>query len=138
MSEQQRLFEMLHAGVTPFACVQECERRLSENGFENIDYTETWNLVPGGKYMVNHHGTTLFAFTVGEKQTENCAIIHIEKADTAYEGSYAAINNLFVSNTMTDFEFINREEDMGLEGLRKAKMSYRPLRMIIKYKCTAK
>ena len=78
------------------------------------------------------------AFTVGEKQTENCAIIHIEKADTAYEGSYAAINNFFVSNTMTDFEFINREEDMGLEGLRKAKMSYRPLRMIIKYKCTAK
>ena len=67
MSEQQRLFEMLRAGVTPFACVQECERRLSENGFENIDYTETWNLVPGGKYMVNHHGTTLFAFTVGEK-----------------------------------------------------------------------
>ena len=55
---------MLRAGVTPFACVQECERRLSENGFENIDYTETWNLVPGGKYMVNHHGTTLFAFTV--------------------------------------------------------------------------
>lgn len=67
MSEQKRLFEMLRAGVTPFACVQECERRLSENGFETIDYETAWNLVPGGKYMVNHHGTTLFAFTVGEK-----------------------------------------------------------------------
>ena len=40
MIEQKRLFEMLCAGVTPFACVQECERRLSENGFENIDYED--------------------------------------------------------------------------------------------------
>lgn len=66
MSEQQRLFEMLRAGVTPFMCVEECERRLEENGFEKIAYEDAWNLVPGGKYMVNHHGTTLFAFSVGE------------------------------------------------------------------------
>lgn len=58
---------MLRAGVTPFACVQECERRLSEHGFETIDYEAAWNLVPGGKYMVNHHGSTLFAFTVGKE-----------------------------------------------------------------------
>ncbi len=67
MSEQQRLFEMLREGVTPFMCVEECERRLSENGFEKIAYEDAWNLVPGGKYMVNHHGTTLFAFTVGNE-----------------------------------------------------------------------
>ncbi len=67
MSEQQRLFEMLHAGVTPFMCVEECINRLSENGFENIGYADAWNLVPGGKYMVSHHGTTLFAFTVGKE-----------------------------------------------------------------------
>ncbi len=67
MSEQKKLFEMLRAGVTPFACVQECERRLSEHGFETIDYEAAWNLVPGGKYMVNHHGSTLFAFTVGKE-----------------------------------------------------------------------
>lgn len=66
MSEQQRLFEMLRAGVSPFQCVEECVRRLSENGFEKLSYEETWSLTPGGKYMVNHHGTTLFAFTVGE------------------------------------------------------------------------
>ena len=66
MSEQQRLFEMLKAGVTPYMCVEECERRLSESGFEKISYSDAWDLVPGGKYMVNHHGTTMFAFTVGE------------------------------------------------------------------------
>ena len=65
MSEQQRLFEMLRAGVTPFMCVEECERRLAEKGFEALDYEAAWNLVPGGKYWMNHHGTTLFAFTVG-------------------------------------------------------------------------
>lgn len=67
MSEQQRLFEMLRAGVTPFMCVEECERRLTESGFEALDYEAAWKLVPGGKYMINHHGTTLFAFTIGEK-----------------------------------------------------------------------
>ena len=67
MSEQQKLFELLRAGVTPFMCVEECEKRLSEKGFESLDYKAAWNLVPGGKYMVNHHGTTLFAFTVGQE-----------------------------------------------------------------------
>ena len=67
MSEQQRLFEMLRAGVTPFMCVEECERRLGEAGFEKISYEDSWSLVPGGKYMVNHHGTALFAFTVGQE-----------------------------------------------------------------------
>ena len=62
MSEQQKLFELLRAGVTPFMCVEECEKRLSENGFESLDYEAAWDLVPGGKYMVNHHDTTLFAF----------------------------------------------------------------------------
>lgn len=66
MSEQQKLFEMLRAGVSPFLCVEECERRLSENGFENLSYEEAWSLTPGRKYMVNHHGSTLFAFSVGE------------------------------------------------------------------------
>ena len=83
MSEQQRLFEMLRAGVTPFACVQECERRLSENGFENIDYEGSWNLVPGGKYMVNHHGSTLFAFAVG-REWKATDMLRLAAAHTDY------------------------------------------------------
>jgi len=75
------------------------------------------------------------AFTVGEELTKDCALIHIEKADTSYDGIYAAINNEFVINTWMDFEYVNREEDMGIEGLRKAKMSYKPEFMVKKFKC---
>ena len=83
MSEQQRLFEMLRAGVTPFMCVEECERRLGEAGFEKISYEDSWSLVPGGKYMVNHHGTTLFAFTVG-KEWKQKDMLRMAAAHTDY------------------------------------------------------
>ncbi len=75
------------------------------------------------------------AFTVGEALTDDCALIHIEKADIAYDGIYAAINNEFVKNRWSDYTYINREEDMGIEGLRKAKLSYRPDHMVEKYFC---
>lgn len=67
MSEHKKLFELLQVGVTPVLCVEECNKRLSEQGFETLDYEAAWNLVPGGKYIVNHHETTLFAFTVGKE-----------------------------------------------------------------------
>ncbi len=66
MTEQQKLFDMLRAGVTPFMCVEESERRLVEAGFETIHYGDAWKLVPGGKYVINHHGTALFAISVGK------------------------------------------------------------------------
>lgn len=75
------------------------------------------------------------AFSVGEKLNDKCALIQIEKADTQYKGIYVAINNEFVKNEWSNFEFINREEDMGIEGLRKAKLSYRPHHMVKKYIC---
>jgi len=75
------------------------------------------------------------AFSVGEKLNDNCALIQIEKADTQYKGIYVAINNEFVKNEWSNFEFVNREEDMGIEGLRKAKLSYRPHHMVKKYIC---
>ena len=61
------------------------------------------------------------------------ALIHIEKADANVPGLYAMINQQFVENTWSGLELINREEDMGIEGMRKAKLSYHPVRMIEKY-----
>ena len=73
------------------------------------------------------------ALTVGEKLNQNTAVIHIEKANTEYDGAYAAINHEFAAREWSDLEFINREEDMGIEGLRKAKQSYYPVRMVEKF-----
>ena len=76
---------------------------------------------------------SVVAFSVGEKLNDDTALIHIEKADTAYDGSYAIINNEFVKNEWQDFKYINREDDMGLPGLRKSKMSYKPEFMVEMY-----
>ena len=52
----------------------------------------------------------------------------VEKADTGIEGSYAMINYYEYANHIDEqYIYVNREEDLGLEGLRKAKLSYQPL-----------
>lgn len=72
------------------------------------------------------------AITVGENH-QGTALIHIEKANTQYKGAYAAINKLFLQNEFSELKYVNREEDMGIDGLRKAKLSYHPAFMIEKY-----
>lgn len=75
----------------------------------------------------------LEAFTMGELINENMALIHIEKANPSIRGLYPYINQQFLVNEFPNVEFVNREEDMGIEGLRKAKLSYYPCRFVEKY-----
>lgn len=70
-------------------------------------------------------GDEPIAYSIGEKMCEDTALIHIEKGDRDYRGAYPMINKLF-SADFADCTYINREEDMGIEGLRKAKSSYHP------------
>lgn len=74
----------------------------------------------------------IIAATVGEDQN-GTVLIHIEKADTEYKGAYAAINQLFIEQEWDGYTYVNREEDMGIEGIRKAKLSYHPDFMVEKY-----
>ncbi len=76
---------------------------------------------------------TLIAFAVGEPLNSDTFCVHIEKADTAFQGVYAAVNQGFAARIAPRFPYINREEDMGIEGLRKAKNSYNPCFMVEKY-----
>lgn len=66
------------------------------------------------------------AVTIGERLNSDTFCVHIEKADISYNGIYAAVNNCFAKSAAADFEYINREEDMGIEGLRSSKLSYHP------------
>ncbi|MBQ8525204.1 MAG: DUF2156 domain-containing protein [Clostridia bacterium] len=95
---------------------------------ENFD---EFNLF-GGAILVDGE---LAAYTVGERLTEDTALVHIEKADTDYNGAFAIINYEFANFLKTSFKYINREEDMGIEGLRRAKESYRPEFFTDKIKC---
>lgn len=72
------------------------------------------------------------AYTFGEMLNERTLVIHIEKAHIEYEGSYQAINNLFLKNCCVDTLYVNREQDLGIEGLRRAKESYKPIYMVKK------
>lgn len=75
----------------------------------------------------------LQAFSIGEYLNENMAVIHIEKANSDIRGLFPFINQQFLVNEFEDAEFINREEDLGIEGLRKAKLSYHPIKFVEKY-----
>ncbi len=68
----------------------------------------------------------IVAFTLGEPICGDTFVVHIEKAFADIQGAYPMINQQFVSHECQDFAYINREEDTGSEGLRKAKLSYRP------------
>lgn len=75
----------------------------------------------------------LEAFTMGEYINPDMALIHIEKANPSIRGLYPFINQQFLVHEFSDVEFVNREEDLGIEGLRKAKLSYHPVRFVEKY-----
>ena len=72
------------------------------------------------------------ALTVGDSMGDTL-YVHIEKASRAFEGAYETVNLLFASSFGADVVYVNREEDMGLEGLRQAKEGYCPERMVHKF-----
>lgn len=78
----------------------------------------------------------IIAMTMGSRLSEDTFDIHFEKADPAVEGAYAAINQAFAQYLRQRYpalKWLDREDDMGLEGLRQAKLSYYPARMIEKH-----
>ena len=72
------------------------------------------------------------AFTLGEPGGEDIFVVHIEKAYPDVPGAYPMINQQFVEHECAAYRYVNREEDTGAEGLRKAKLSYYPVMMLEK------
>ena len=95
------------------------ETRAIELAMDNFDAL----CLKGGMILVDNK---IIAYTLGSEINKETFGIQIEKALSEYSGSYQMINNLFAKNNLHGYKYINREEDLGIEGLRRAKMSYNP------------
>ncbi len=76
------------------------------------------------------------AFSIGDPLSEDTFLVHFEKAFPDIQGAYPMINQQFVQHNCMAYPFVNREEDAGIPGLRSAKLSYHPLRLVEKYTAT--
>ncbi|WP_104697973.1 MULTISPECIES: DUF2156 domain-containing protein [unclassified Helicobacter] len=100
-----------------------------------IEVLKNWGEleVSGGLIRVNNK---IIAFSFGEVVSKEMAVIHIEKADSNFHGAYQIINQQLLANIFSHIKYANREEDLGIEGLRRAKMSYNPVFLVEKYEAS--
>ena len=145
-------FRQVHAGNWSYEtlsgknleeCFQMALRWRNENGCEedeekNAEMCVTLNSLrlfeelglTGGVLSVDGE---IVAFTIGEAVNDDTFVVHIEKAYAEVEGSYTMINQQFVEHELLGkYRYVNREDDVGLEGLRKAKLSYKPVFLVEK------
>ncbi len=80
----------------------------------------------------------LAGFAVGEELNPTTFVEHYEKADGSYSGIYPFLLRAFARSLPEKYLYLNREEDLGIPGLRKAKMSWHPHSILIKWKCPGK
>jgi len=94
-----------------------------------LEYPEILNIKGIAVYVDGH----IAGFSIGEKANKKMAIVHIEKGNHEYSGIYSFLNKTLAEKYFKDVRFINRQEDLGIEGLRKSKMSYNPVRLEKKF-----
>lgn len=105
------------------------EQRAIKRAFANRELLELEGLI------MEEDGQIL-AMTMGSPLSENTFDIHFEKAREDVDGAYAAINQAFAAHLMEKYpelRYLNREDDMGIPGLRKAKLSYNPDHLVVKF-----
>ena len=122
--------------------IEATERWYSENNNnDKILYYETESIknVVQNIALFNLKGIAIYingevaAFSLGEKLNDKLAVIHVEKGDINYKGIYSFINRTFIEKCFSDVKIINREQDLGIEGLIKAKLSYNPFKLEKKF-----
>ncbi len=98
----------------------------------------SWDRFPfltGGAVLIDE---MIGAYTIAEPLDDQTMLIHFEKGCPLYKGIYQAINQMFLESLGERYAFVNREQDLGDEGLRKAKLSYHPVDFNKKYRVITK
>ena len=93
-----------------------------------------WKEIDGITGGVIYIDKKIAAYTIADFTMRDTIVVHSERGDRNYKGSYQAINRLFLENNKREgYKFVNREQDVGDLGLRKAKLSYNPVKFVEKY-----
>lgn len=116
-----------------------CENRDCDEEihfYERKAISELLNNRVGIQYRVAsiHVEGEMAAFSIGEQITPDMVTIHFEKADIHYQGLYQMMAREYLLHEWRDIPFVNRQEDMGISGLRIAKESYHPC-FLVKNHC---
>ncbi len=125
LSEAMELYDRWMQG-REYSCEQLNERAALQRAFESWD-------------ELSLHGIALrvdgvmVAFSYGSQINNQLFCTHIEKADISYDGGYAMINQAMAASLPANYTLINREDDMGIEGLRRSKLSYHPIKLQPKF-----
>ncbi|WP_243368545.1 DUF2156 domain-containing protein [Fundidesulfovibrio soli] len=114
----------------------ECDATLRAENMAIARVVKDWDRLPnllGGAIRVEGR---MIAYTVAEALDDSMLVIHFEKGHTAFKGVYQAVNQMFLEHLDREYAYVNREQDLGDEGLRKAKMSYNPTMFLKKFTVT--
>jgi hypothetical protein len=126
---QEDCFQMALKWRTDHECEYDQEKRAEMCvALNSLRLLEELNLV-GGLLRIEDQ---VVAFTIGEPLNPDTFVVHIEKAFPDIQGAYPMINQQFVEHEAQDYKYVNREEDTGSQGLRKAKLSYHPAFLVEK------
>jgi len=108
-----------------------CEKQAAINTIENIDILE----VNGLLVRVDDE---ISAFGIASHLKSGMGVLHFEKAFSGIKGLYQYFDNLCAKRLFNGYKYINKESDMNMPGLAKAKKSYHPVRMVRSYNLTVK
>ena len=117
------------------------ENQLSEFGYDKgveVENASMKLLLPKMKKLGIKGGLIrvdgkVVAFTFGSPINDRVFDVQVEKALPEFRTAYSLINREFIANELSSFEYVNREDDLGLQGLRQAKLSYQPEILLKKY-----
>lgn len=105
----------------------EAENQAILNTFQ--DWHRLQNIIGAGLEVEGN----MVAYTVAEPLDRETIVVHFEKGCPNHKGVYQAMNQMFLKNTASGFDYVNREQDLGDPGLRKAKQSYHPCGFLKKF-----
>jgi hypothetical protein len=129
------VFEMNRKWCSMAGC--ENEKSLQEEGCAVSEAFANFKALGLSGGLIRAKGEVV-AFSMGDRLDNETFLVHIEKAFADIQGAYPIINREFVIHNCGGYKYVNREDDTGDEGLRRAKLSYRPCAILQKWNAEMK